>query len=238
MSQIRGAIADLPLVDVLDLGSETALPVLSSWYSKQQAFLLAMNKMLDLKPARLEQETRMQKMKKLQEAGQGLYDQESQLQKEMAGRKNQASIENLAQQIFKSKRACSRHAKGTQFQEAVEEMLHPDLSAQEAKSKLVIFMGQVMGEINQIKCETMTMNSEYREAEDNMNRANSEREDLEKSVCNLVKKGFHKASLLHHPDKLGENVTDEQRSYWCEVQLGYIVMLRYANYSRSLLLPH
>jgi hypothetical protein len=130
LSQISGAIAGLPLVAVLELGSITALPVLSSWYSKQQNFLLAMNKMLDLKPARLEQETRLQKMKKLQEAGQGLYDQESQLQKEMAGRKNQASIENLVQQIFKSKRACTRHAKGTHFQEAVEEMLHPDLSAQ------------------------------------------------------------------------------------------------------------
>jgi chromosome segregation ATPase len=120
----------------------------------------------------------------------------------------------------------------------VEEMLHPDLSAQEAKSKLVIFMAQVVGEINQIKFETTTLNSEYREAEDEMNRANSETEDLEKSVCSLVKKAFHKASLLHHPDKLGEDVTDEQRAYWRMVQLGYDVMLRYANYSRSLLLPH
>jgi len=222
-AQIRGMIAGMPLVAALDLSGEPAA-VLASWYETTHAYFRAATKVLDMAPERKEQVTRLEKLNKLLKALQELYENEAQLEKEMAGRQNQANAANLTHLILKSKRSSSRHAQGTQHQEVVEAMLHPDLPAEEARSQLVLATGQVTSEINQLKVSQMTLTSEHREKEGAMKRLQGEMDDLDRQVCNLVKKGYHRASLVHHPDKLEGEISDEQHAYWRTVQLGLDVL--------------
>jgi DnaJ-class molecular chaperone len=51
--------------------------------------------------------------------------------------------------------------------------------------------------------------------------------ELDKEVCKIVKRGFHKASLQHHPDKLGiaaEDLSEVQGGLWRSIQQASVVL--------------
>jgi hypothetical protein len=125
------------------------------------------------------------------------------MQKEMTSRRNKDALDNLAQQLLKIKTSIKKQVQGTKYS-----------AISEASAACL----EVLGDMNEVAAELAYCNVDVLKAQAAAQEKQVERDELDKQVANLVKRGYHKASLQHHPDKLGEAVSDEQREYWRTIQ--------------------
>jgi len=201
-AQLVDYISSLPYVKMLELADQHDAGILAHWYTTNQTYVLAMTKMLDQQPDCKQLEAKLKKIKKLQKSASEAHKLETQLQKELTGRKNKDNIENLVQQIAKSKKSLATHAAGTKY----------DVESADLSEKLE-------AEIKQLDSKLDVLNEDYAAAQFEVTQLSEDLEELDSSVRNVVKRGYHKASLKHHPDKLGEDITEEQQGYWNSVTL-------------------
>jgi hypothetical protein len=200
--EIARLIAKLPCVKALDLHQPAALNVLTSWYAKQQAYVIAVTQLADLIPERKQAQQSVAKIQKLLEAARELEGLKCQIDKELGGRKNKAALENLSTTWCKREAAVRRLVQGTGF------------STETVDSKAVLIQSTLFAE------KLKEVDAEYSVSESRMAELLCETEELEKAVRNVVKRGYHQASLQHHPDKLGE-VSEQQNKHWRLIQNSY-----------------
>ena len=121
----------------------------------------------------------------------------------MTSRRNKDSLDNLAQQLLKIKTSIKKQAQGTKYS-AISEARAASMA--------------VLVDLKEASTALAYCNANFEKAQAAAQESQEERDALDKQVANLVKRGYHKASLQHHPDKLGDAITDEQREYWRTIQ--------------------
>ena len=82
----------------------------------------------------------------------------------------------------------------------------------------------VTAELKLASSELTLIDEKYQKAQALAEERQAERDTLDKQVANLVKRGYHKASLKHHPDKLGDNITETQTEFWRTIQQALVVL--------------
>ena len=206
-------MANMPYIKALELHEPAAADVLAKWYHMHQEYVISTTQMLDLGPERKQLQLKVQKHKKILEAVQSKEKLENQLEKEMAGRKNKDSIDNLVQQIAKSRTAVSRlvHFAGYEAE------------GSEPSARIIA------ADLTKLNMQLHQVHSEYTSFEAQAKSLQQQRDELEKKVQNLVKRGYHAASLKHHPDKQSDDVTEEQAEsnlqHWQVIQRAYAIGL-------------
>ena len=206
-------MANMPYIKALELHEPAAADVLAKWYHLHQEYVISTTQMLDLGPERKQLQLKVQTHNKIQEAVKSKEKLENQLEKEMAGRKNKDSIENLVQQIAKQRTAISRLVQRTEY----------EAEGSEPSAQIIAV------DLTKLNMQLHQVHSEYTSLEAQAKSLQQKRDELEKKVQNLVKRGYHAASLKHHPDKQSDDVTEEQAEsnlqHWQVIQRAYAIGL-------------